>query len=58
MSGGTLPRTGAGILAVGGASVTVQNLFVVGAIVVAVGIVLVAATVVRFSFRRQRAVGA
>jgi hypothetical protein len=54
MSGGTLPRTGAGLVSVGGITVTTLDLALYGLVAVAVGVVLVALSV-RWGWRRNKA---
>lgn len=55
MSGGSLPRTGAAIT-IGAVTMTIPQFVTVGAILTAVGLVLVGASVIRFRFRRSQSI--
>jgi hypothetical protein len=54
MSGGTLPKTGAGALTIGGMTVTTTDLAVYGLLAVVAGVLLVALAL-RVGWRRGKA---
>jgi hypothetical protein len=55
MSGGTLPKTGAGVLTIGGFTVTTADIAVTGLVVLVLGVVLFALSM-RGMWRRGKAV--